>query len=217
MGPVFLVPIFIELVENSLNKNRIIKNICVFCSSSDYLDEVYYNDAKELGRLIGQNGFNIVYGGSTLGMMWECASEVKNNGGKIFGVMPQRLVDLGCRTDNCDEFYLAEGMRDRKQKMDEISDAVVALAGGFGTLEEFAEMFVQKQLGYNRKAIVILNTNGYYDNLLDFFEKIVDEKFANKSARDLVYVASTPQEVIDYIKNYRQPESLPSKHEIYSR
>jgi uncharacterized protein (TIGR00730 family) len=197
--------------------DRVIKNICVFSSSSDFLDEKYYKDAKQLGKLIGQNGYNIVYGGSTLGMMWACASEVKNNGGKIFGVMPQKLVNMGCRTDNCDEFHLAEGMRDRKAKMDEISDAVIVMAGGFGTLEEFAEMFVQKQLGYNKKAIVLLNTDGFYDKLLEFFNNIVDEKFANKFTKELIYVASTPEEAIDYIKNYKEPEKTPSKHEIYSR
>ncbi len=197
--------------------NREIKNICVFCSSSDYLDEVYYKDAKELGRLIGQNGYNIVYGGSTLGMMWACASEVKNNGGKIYGVMPKRLVDLGCKTDNCDKFILAEGMRERKQKMDDISEALIVMAGGFGTLEEFAEMLIQKQLGYNKKAIVVLNTNGFYDELLKFFEKMIEEKFANKFTTDLFYVASTPQDAIDYINNYKEPLTIPSKHEIYSR
>lgn len=194
-----------------------IKNICVFCSSSDFLEEIYYKDAAQLGKLLGQNGYNIVYGGSTLGMMWACASEVKNNGGKIYGVMPQKLIDMGCRTDNCDEFYTAVGMRERKQKMDEISDAVIALAGGLGTLEEFAEMLVQKQLGYNKKAIVLLNTNGFYDKLIEFFESIISEKFANKFVRDLVYVASTPQEAIDYINNYKEPQSTPSKYEIYSR
>lgn len=194
-----------------------IKNICVFCSSSDYLDEIYYKDAKELGSLIGQNGYNIVYGGSTLGLMWACALEVKNNGGKIYGVMPQRLVDLGCKTNNCDIFHLVQNMRDRKQKMDEISDAVIALAGGFGTLEELSEMLVQKQLGFSKKAIVILNTNGFYDKLLDFFEKIIEDKFANKIIKDLVYIASTPREALEYIKKYKEPQSIPSKHEIYGR
>ena len=194
-----------------------IKNICVFCSSSNYLDEVYYDDAEEIGRLIGQNGYNIVYGGSTLGMMWACASAVKANGGKVYGVMPKKLADMGCRTDNCDEFYPAVGMRDRKQKMDEMSDAVIALAGGFGTLEEFSEMIVQKQLGYNKKPIVILYTNGFYDDLLKFFDNVVIEKFANKITKDLFFVAKTPQEAIDYINNYVEPENTPSKHEIYSR
>ncbi|MBR1424023.1 TIGR00730 family Rossman fold protein [bacterium] len=198
--------------------NNLIKNICVFCSASDHLDEIYYKDAKELGTLIGKNNFNIVYGGSTLGMMWACASEVKAHGGRVFGVMPKKLIEMGCRTDNCDEFYSAEGMRDRKEKMDKISQAVIVMAGGFGTLDEFAEMFVQKQLGYNKKPIVVLNTNGYYDSLLDFFNKIVDEKFANEFARkNIIYVAKTPQEAIEYIKNYKEPDFTPSKHEIYAR
>ena len=194
-----------------------IKNICVFASSSNYLEEAFYEDSRELGKLIGKNGFNIVYGGSTLGMMWACAEQVKANGGKVYGVMPQRLVDMGCRTDNCDEFHLAVGMRDRKQKMDEISDAVVALAGGFGTLEELAEMIVQKQLGYNKKPIVILNTNGFYDKLLEFFDVIIEEKFANRISKELYFVAKTPQEAIDYIKTYKEPERVVSKHDIYAR
>ena len=194
-----------------------IKNICVFASSSNYLEEAFYEDSRELGKLIGENGFNIVYGGSTLGMMWACAEQVKLNGGKVYGVMPQRLVDMGCRTDNCDEFHLAVGMRDRKQKMDEISDAVIALAGGFGTLEELAEMIVQKQLGYNKKPIVILNTNGFYDKLLEFFDVIIEEKFANRISKDLYFVAKNPQEAIDYIKTYKEPERVVSKHDIYAR
>lgn len=194
-----------------------IKNICVFASSSNFLDEIYYKAAKELGILLGQNEYNIVYGGSTLGLMWTCASEVKNLGSKVYGVMPQKIVDMGCRTDNCDEFYLSEGMRDRKAKMDELSDAVIALPGGFGTLEELAEMIVQKQLGYNQKPIVILNTNGFYNKLLEFFEVIIEEKYANKLSRDLYFVANTPQEAIDYIKNYKTPDRILSKHEIYSR
>ena len=110
-----------------------IKRVCVFASSSNYLDETYYEASKVLGNLLGQKGYDIVYGGSTLGMMWACAGEAQNNGSKIYGVMPQRLADMGCKTDNCDEFFMAKGMRDRKQKMDEISDAVISLAGGFGT------------------------------------------------------------------------------------
>ena len=194
-----------------------INKVCIFLFLSNFLDPVYYEDAKLLGELLGKNGFDIVYGGSTLGLMWACAEQVKNYGGKIYGVMPQKLVDMGCCTDNCDEFHLTQGMRDRKDKMDKISDAVIALAGGFGTLEELSEMIVQKQLGYNKKPIVILNTDGFYDNLLRFFDTIISEKFANKLTANLFYVASNPYEAVDYIKNYTEPENVPSKHEIYSR
>ena len=144
-----------------------IKNVCVFASSSQKLNPLYYNEAQQLGILLGQNGMNVVYGGSRLGMMFACAQAVKNNGGNIIGIMPQKLCDFGVgNPDDCDEFYITSGMRERKAKMDEMSDAVIALAGGFGTLEELSEIIVQKQLGYTAKPIVILNTNNFYDKLL---------------------------------------------------
>ena len=180
-----------------------IKNICVFASSSNYLEEIFYKDAKELGTLIGKNGYNIVYGGSRLGMMYACASAAKLNGSKVLGVMPERIVEMGCANpDDCDEFFLTKGMRERKAKLDEISDAVIAIAGGYGTLEELAEIIVQKQLGYNNKPIVILNTDNFYRGLLIYFEDIVQRKFANESSKKLYYIAKSPEEAINYIKNY---------------
>ena len=101
-------------------------------------------------------------------------------------------------------------MRERKAKLDELSDAVVAIAGGFGTLEELSELIVQKQLGYNNKPIVILNTDGFYDRLIDFFDTIITRNFANEESRKLYYIAKTPLEAIEYIKNYK-PEDIGSK------
>ena len=199
-----------------MNNNKI-KNICVFASSSNYLDEKYYQDAQELGRLIGQNGYNIVYGGSNLGLMWACASQVKANGGKVTGVMPEKLHNMGVFTDGCDEFILTPGMRERKAKIDNISDAVIALPGGFGTLEEVSEMIVQKQLGYNKKAIVFLNTNGFYDKLIEFFEVMIEQKYANKNMRQYYYIAKTPQDAIDYINNYTPSVLDVDKNAIYAR
>ena len=179
------------------------RNICVFASSSNNLEGAFYKDASELGALLGQNNMNIVYGGSRLGMMYACASQVKSNGGQIIGVMPQRLYELGFgNSEDCDEFILTSGMRERKAKMDEISDAVIALAGGFGTLEEISEMIVQKQLGYNNKPIILLNTNSYYDNLIKFFDAIIDNKFAKKETRELYYIAQTPADAVKYLKEY---------------
>lgn len=179
------------------------KNICVFASSSNVLDSAFYNDASRLGELIGKNGMNIVYGGSRLGMMYVCASSVKQNGGNIIGVMPQRLYDIGYgNPDDCDDFIITTGIRERKAKMDEISDGVIALAGGFGTLEEISEMIVQKQLGYNNKPIVILNTNGFYDNLVAFFNSIIDNKFAKQDSDKLFYIAQTPDDAVNFILEY---------------
>ncbi|MBR6127610.1 TIGR00730 family Rossman fold protein [bacterium] len=179
-------------------------NVCVFASSSNNLAESFYDAASELGTLLGQNGINIVYGGSRLGMMYACAGKVKANGGKIIGVMPEKLYNLGVgNPDDCDEFYLTSGMRERKAKMDEVSDGVIALAGGFGTLEELSEMIVQKQLGYNKKPIILLNTNGYYTSLADFFETMIKDGFAKENARELYYIAQTPKEAVNYLLSYK--------------
>lgn len=189
------------------------KNVCVFASSSNKLEQAFYNDAEKLGELLAKNGYNIVYGGSRLGMMYACARAVKQNGGKILGVMPQKLVEFGVANPNdCDEFFETAGMRERKAKMDAISDAVIALAGGFGTLEEISEMIVQKQLGYNSKPIILLNTNGFYDNLITFFETIMKNSFAKETARELYFIASTPEDAIKYLNNYIPKEiALASK------
>lgn len=187
------------------------KNILVFASSSNYVDSVFFKDAKLLGDLIGTNGYNIVYGGSRLGLMYACAGAVKANGGNIIGVMPEKLAEMGCANpEDCEEFILTSGMRERKAKMDELSDAVIALAGGYGTLEELSELIVQKQLGYNNKPIVILNTDGFYNKLIEFFDTIISRNFANKASRELFYVATTPEDAIAYIKNYA-PKLIESK------
>ena len=194
-----------------------IKRVCVFASSCNYLEKSYYEAASEFGELLGKSGYDMVYGGSSLGLMWVCAEKVKQNGAQLIGVMPERLHNMGVHTDECVELFITPCMRSRKAKMDELSDAVVALAGGFGTLEELSEMIVQKQLGYNNKPIVILNTNGFYDKLIEFFDEIINQKFARDTAKKLYFVASTPKEVIEYIKNY-QPENLAiSKADIYTR
>lgn len=193
------------------------KRVCVFASSCNYLDEIYYDEASELGKLLGQSNMDMVYGGSSLGLMWACAKEVKTNGGKLLGVMPEKLHNMGVSTDVCDEFFVTPCMRSRKAKMDELCDAVVALAGGFGTLEELTELIVQKQLGYNNKAIVLLNTNGFYNKLVLFFEEIIGQNFARENARDLYFVANSVCDVVEYLKNYKSEQKVISKEDIYIR
>ncbi len=180
-----------------------IKNICVFASSSNHLEPKFYSDARELGLLIGNNNFNIVYGGSKLGLMYACAGAVKEAGGRIIGIMPEKIASFGCANpEDCDEFILTSGMRERKATLDKVSEAVIALPGGYGTLEELAEIIVQKQLGYNNKPIVILNTLGFYDKLVEFFDVIIERSFANEASKNLFYIAKIPNEAIEYIKNY---------------
>lgn len=194
-----------------------VKRVCVFASSCNYLEQSYYKVASEFGELLAKSGFDMVYGGSSLGLMWACAEQVKKNGRQIIGVMPERLHNMGVYTDDCVELFVTPCMRSRKAKMDELSDAVVALAGGFGTLEELSEMIVQKQLGYNNKPIVLLNTNGFYDKLIDFFDEIIKQNFASTKAKDLYYLAQTPEEAVNYIKNYKFKNLVVTKADIYKR
>ena len=193
------------------------KRVCVFASSSSLLDDSYTEAATELGTLLGQNGFDFVYGGSNLGLMWASAKAAKDNGAKLTGIMPEKLYNLCVsKEEACDSFIVTQGMRERKAKLDENSDAVIALAGGFGTLEELSEMIVQKQLGYNKKPIVLLNTNGFYNKLNEFFEVIISEKFAKAQTRDMYFIANSPQEAIEYLQNYVEPEVIISKNDIYN-
>ena len=135
-----------------------IKNICVYASSSNDLAEIYYKEAAELGKTIGSEGFNIVYGGSRRGLMYACAGAVKNAGGRVIGIMPEIFANPKfANPQDCDEFYVTPGMRERKALLDEKSDAVIALAGGFGTLEEVSEMIVQNHLG-QRVGLYSFNT-----------------------------------------------------------
>ena len=183
-----------------MNKN--IETICVFASASNDIDKKYENYAKELGILIGKNGYNVVYGGSNRSLMGVVTLYSRENGSKVIGVMPKLLKNIGVEEGNCTKFILTEGMRERKAKMDELSQAVIALPGGFGTLEELSEMIVQKQMGYNSKPIVILNIEGYYNGLIDFFNTMIKEKFSTQNSNELYFMAKTPKEAIEYINSY---------------
>ncbi len=195
------------------------KRVCIFASSSNFLNEIYYEEVGELGRLLGKAGFDVVYGGSNLGLMWTCVQSAKHEGAKVFGVIPEKLHNiLGAECSSiCDELHVTDTMRSRKAKLDEISDAVVAVPGGFGTLEELSEMIVQKQLGYNSKPIIIFNPNNFYDKLIEFFNQMVNEHFANESTKELYYVAKNAQEIVDYLISYKAVEREIDKISILKR
>lgn len=191
---------------------NLIKNICVYSSSSNQLENKFFDDAKALGMLMGQNGFNLVYGGGTLGTMYANAKAVKEFGGKVIGIIPEKLYEVGVSNPYCDELIVTKCMRTRKERLDNMADAAIALAGGYGTLEELSEMIVQKQLGYNNKAIVILNTDGFYDNLVAFFDRLIKQNFALENSRKIYYVAKSPEDAIIYLKNY-----IPENFNVYEK
>ncbi len=179
------------------------KKICVYCSSSKSLSDDYYEVAAELGKLIGEQGHELVYGGTDVGMMQSIADAVKDAGGRITGVIPKVITQMGIAKPDCDEFYETDDMSERKSLMASLSNAFVALPGGFGTLEEFSDIVTRKHLGSHDKAIVLLNHNGFYDSLLEWFNKLYEQEFASMSYKSSFFVANNAQEAIELVNNYK--------------
>ncbi|MBQ3641696.1 TIGR00730 family Rossman fold protein [bacterium] len=178
------------------------KRICVYCSSSKRLKENFYNAAKELGYKIAKNGYDMVYGGSTCGMMGIIADNALANGADVLGVIPKRIEAMGVTHPELANIIVTEDMRSRKAKMEEYADAFVAMPGGFGTFEEIFEIIVAKQLSYHNKPIVFVNIDGYYDNLFKMFETVYENNFAYDFTRDLYFIAKNIDEMFEYIENY---------------
>lgn len=177
-------------------------NICVFCSSSNAVATAYFSHAEELGRLMANKDHQLVYGGANVGLMEHLAFAVKKDGGKITGVIPQKIHDRELASLHPDQLIVTASMDERKRKMREIADAFIALPGGFGTLEEILEVITLKQLDYHRKPIVFINTSGFFDFLLKQFDFSCEEKFAKENYRSLYEVVASPAEAIEYIENY---------------
>jgi len=192
-------------------------NICVYCSSSNAVADIYFDAARELGYLIGNNGHSLVYGGANVGLMEQVAKAVKDCKGKITGIIPQKIHDKNLSSDHPDELIITPTMDERKALMRDMSDAFIALPGGFGTLEEILEVITLKQLDYHRKSIVFINVNGFFSDLFSQFEKSYSENFAKENYRKLFALVDTPEEAIHYIHEYQYEEmgskwfNVPSK------
>ncbi|MPQ47663.1 TIGR00730 family Rossman fold protein [Marinifilum sp. N1E240] len=178
--------------------------ICVFCSSSNSLDSIYFEEAKKMGSQMGDNGHSLVYGGTNVGLMNEVAVSVKSSGGKVLGVIPKLISDYGISANYLDELIVTPDMAERKKILRDRSDAFVALPGGFGTLEEILEVITLKQLGYHNAPIVFINTNGFYDNLKSQFEISYIEKFAKPEYSKMFIFANDYKQALEYIENYAQ-------------
>jgi uncharacterized protein (TIGR00730 family) len=176
--------------------------ICVFASSSSMLHDYYSIDAESLGNLIAVNGDEIVYGGGGIGLMGRVADAAIASGGKVTGVIPQFMQEEGWGHNGISEMIVTADMHTRKQTMFMHSDAIVALPGGIGTLEELTEAITLKQLGLFSGPVVILNTLGFYDLFLSMLTKMIEENFLRPQHKEIWSVASTPGEVITQIRNY---------------
>lgn len=180
-----------------------IKSVCVYCASSTKIDASYFDAARTLGRLLGERHIRVVNGAGCIGLMAAVSDTALASGGSVTGVIPHFMVENGWHHSGLTELIEVENMHERKQKMAELSDAVIALPGGCGTLEELLEIITWKQLGLYVNPVVILNVNHFFDPLISMLWRAVDEQFMRPLHAGLWQVASTPEEAIEMI--YTQP------------
>lgn len=187
------------------------KRICVYCSSSNHVDGSYFRIAGSLGELLARQNYSLVYGGGGTGLMGTVARSVQDSGGEVLGVITKALNKPGIAYDKVDQMIVTGCMRERKAVMEKHADAFIGLPGGFGTLEEVLEVVTLKQLCLHNKPIVLVNTGNFYGSLIDLFERIFQEKFANSLHRKLYYIADDARSALDYINSYA-PIPFPPKN-----
>jgi len=171
-------------------------NVCVFCASSDRIDRRYLDEARELGRLLAQGGWHCVNGGGAVGLMGAVTDGALDAGGQVTGVIPKFMVDNGWCYDRLQDVVITADMHQRKHMMSEMADAVIAMPGGVGTLEELLETLTWRQLGLVKVPIIILNIMGYYDPLLAMLRHAIDQGFMKPSHAQLWQVATTAAQAI---------------------
>ena len=176
-----------------------IKNVCVYSASSTKIAPAYFATAEELGRLLAIRGINLINGAGSIGLMAATSNAALAAGGAVTGVIPRFMVEQGWNHTGLTRLVETETMHERKQLMAEMSDGVIALPGGCGTMEELLEIITWKQLGLYLKPIVILNVNGFYNPLLEMLQQAIDENFMRREHGSIWQVATTAEEAIELL------------------
>ena len=171
--------------------------LCVFCGSSEGKDKKYIELGENLGKLMAEKDVDLVYGGGRVGIMGAMADSCLENNGKVYGVIPQSLMEWEVGHDGITELSVVDTMHDRKAKMYELSDGFVALPGGMGTLDELCEIITWAQLKYHTKPIYVLSDFGFFDHLLNHFDLAVKEGFLSQEHRNWIKVIKGPQALIE--------------------
>jgi len=180
-------------------------SICIFCGSSAGKNSSYQSAAVNLGQLLVEKNLRLIYGGGNIGLMGEIAQTVINGGGQAIGVIPQFLVDKELVYHDLTEIRVVDSMHERKAAMAGLADAFIAMPGGFGTLEETVEVLTWTQLGLHRKPIGLLNIDGYYDSLNDFFNHMVKEGFLLQEYKDMLLIEEDPAALLESLTTFELP------------
>lgn len=176
-----------------------IQNVCVYSASSTKIAPVYFAVAEKLGHLLASKGINLINGAGSIGLMAATSNAALASGGTVTGVIPRFMVEQGWHHTGLTRLVETETMHERKHLMAEMSDGVIALPGGCGTLEELLEIITWKQLGLYLKPIVVLNADGYFNPLLEMLQKAIDENFMRPEHGNIWVVAHTPEEAVQLL------------------
>ena len=177
--------------------------ITVFCGSSLGVDKSFEIKARELGQKLAMEHIELVYGGANVGLMGAVANGVLDKSGTVIGILPNFLKAKEIAHKELTELILVDTMHERKTKMNDLSDGVIALPGGFGTLEEFFEMLTWGQLGLHKKPIGILNINGFYNELIRFLDTMVEKGFLRDANRKMILISDNIDELLSKMKTYK--------------
>lgn len=179
--------------------------ITVFCASSFGTEKIYEEQAIALGKTLAEQNIELVYGGANVGLMGAVADGTLNAGGNVIGVLPNFLRSKEIAHQGLTELILVESMHERKTKMNDLCDGVIALPGGFGTLEELFEMLTWAQLGLHKKPIAVLNINGFYDPLLELLQTMTEKGLLKEVNQKMLLVSEDIDDLLEQMKNYTAP------------
>jgi hypothetical protein len=181
--------------------------ITVYCGSSSGFDKAFKEQAIALGELLASKNIDLVYGGTDVGLMGGVANATMENGGKAIGVIPKFIRDFKLSHKHLSELIVVDTMHERKARMSELGDGYIALPGGFGTLEELFEMLTAAQLGLHTKPIALLNTNGFYNDLVVMIKSMIKNGFVTQINLDMLIVESDVEVLLDRMLSYVAPDA----------
>lgn len=173
--------------------------VCVFCGSKTGQNPAFIQHAKTLGAELASNGIELVYGGGSVGLMNEVANATLSGGGQVHGVITEHLYDMEVGHEQLTALHITDSMHDRKAMMAELSDAFIALPGGFGTFEELMEAITWLQIGLHEKSVILFNIDGYYNKLIEFIDHAVESGFITNGNRGKLKVANSSEECLNFL------------------
>lgn len=182
-------------------------SVAIFCGASEGYNEMYRETAYQLGAMFAEQNITVIYGGARVGLMGAIADGVLNHNGTIKGIIPDFLRTKEIAHEGLTELILVKTMHERKLKMHEMSDAVIVLPGGWGTMDEMFEMLTWGQMGLHQKPIALLNINGFYDSLNVLMNNMVQEGFLNEYTKEMLLVSDNIEDLLQMIDNYVPPEA----------